>query len=457
MNKRWALLSLCLGLFLAQTDTTAVNLALPAIGAGLHGSLVHLQEVVDAYNVAFAALLLTGGTLGDRFGRRRLFRTGTAVFVAGSVLCALAPTMPLLVAARAVQGAGAALAIPQSLALLAVTFPGHRERHRAMGAWSTVTGVALASGPVLGGFLVEHAGWPAIFWLNLPIGLAALALSLAVPESADRHPRGLDLPGQLLAVVFLGVLTFAVVHTDLAAGVAGVLAAVAFLLVERRKQAMLPLHLLRRGPLPAASSVAFCMTFAMYGFLLLAGLYLQHDRGAGALLAGLELLPMPLLVVVGSPLTARLVTRFGPRPAMIGGMALIGLGLGAFALAGPGIPLPWLELVFAVLGAGLALNAGPVVGVAVAAVPPDRAGLAAGVVNLARLSGAAFGVAVLGAVLAAAGLRMALAAGALVGVAGAVLAWRGVQSPPRKAAEVATAGFDELAPNNSTENATSSR
>ncbi|GHF75953.1 EmrB/QacA subfamily drug resistance transporter [Amycolatopsis bartoniae] len=457
MRKQLTLLSLCLGLFLAQTDTTAVNLALPAIGARLHGSLGNLQEVVDAYNVAFAALLLTGGTLGDRFGRRRLFRTGTAIFVLGSVLCALAPTMTLLVAARAVQGAGAALAIPQSLALLAVAFPGRRERHRAMAAWSMVTGVALASGPVLGGFLVERTGWPAIFWLNLPIGLAALALSLAVPESADPRPRGLDVPGQLLAVVFLGSLTFAVVHTAVLAGAVAVAAGAAFLWAGRREGAMLPLGLLRRGQLPVAGTVALCMTFCMYGFLLLAGLYLQRDRGAGTLLAGLELLPLPLVVVLGSPLTARLVTRFGPRPAMTAGMAALATGLTAFAVAGPRAPLPLLEVVFAVLGAGLALNTGPVVGVAVSAVSADRAGLAAGVVNLARMSGAALGVAVLGVVMAGAGLRAALATGAAFALAGALVAWLGVQRRLRNAADAETAGFEELVPSTSSENATSSR
>ncbi|GAB2958647.1 MFS transporter [Amycolatopsis acidiphila] len=457
MSKRLTLLSLCLGLFLAQTDTTAVNLALPAIGESLHGSLADLQWVIDAYNVAFAALLLTGGTLGDRFGRRRLFRCGIAVFVAGSLACALAPGTGVLVAARAMQGAGGALAIPQSLALLAVVFPGRRERNRAMAAWSTVTGVALASGPVLGGFLVERAGWPAIFWLNVPVGLAALGLTFAVPESADGRPRGIDVPGQLLAVLFLGALTYAAVQTGVVPGVVAVLAGAAFVLVERRERAMLPLALLRRGQLRVAAVVALCMTFGMYGFLLLASLHLQQVRHADPLHAGLQLLPLPAMVVLGSPLTGRLVNRIGPRPAMAAGMTLMGGGLTAFALAGPTAPLPYLEVVFAVLGAGLALNTGPVVNVAVSAVSPDRAGLAAGVVNLARMFGAALGVAVLGVALAAAGLRAALAIGAAVELAGALVAWFGVQSRERKAAEVDTAGLDESAPSSSAENAKSSR
>ncbi|HVV10367.1 MFS transporter [Amycolatopsis sp.] len=425
MRKDLTLLSLCLGLFLAQTDTTAVNLALPAIGADLHGGLPDLQWVIDAYNVAFAALLLTGGTLGDRFGRRRLFRCGIAIFVAGSVLCALAPGTSMLIGARSVQGVGGALAIPQSLALMAVAFPERRERNRAMAAWSTVTGIALASGPVLGGFLVREAGWEWIFWLNVPIGLAALALTVAVPESADQRPRGIDLRGQLLGIVFLGTLTYAVVQTGLAPALIAVVAGVAFVLTERRDDAMLPLGLLRRGQLPVAAVVASCMTFGMYGFLLLASLELQQH--ADALRAGLELLPMPLMVVIGSPLTGRLVTCFGPRPAMTAGMALMGAGLAAYALGGADVPTPWLEVIFGVLGAGLSLNTGPVVNVAVSAVEPDRAGLAAGVANLARMFGSALGVAVLGVVLAHAGLGVALGIGAVVEFGGAVVAWAGVR------------------------------
>jgi MFS family permease len=382
--------------------------------------------------------------------------------VAGSVLCAVAPSAAILVSGRAVQGAGAALAIPQSLAILAVVFPERRERNRAMAAWSTVTGLALASGPILGGLLVEKAGWESIFWLNLPIGAAALALTVAVPESADRHPRGVDFPGQLLAIGFLAALTYTFVEaghgTWIVSAALSVVSCAAFLLTERREKAMVPLDLLRRGQLPVAAAVALCMTFGMYGMLLLASLNLQQQRGAGALLAGVELLPLPVMVLLGSPLTGRLVNRFGPRPAMTVGMALMGGGLVAFAAAGGDAPLPWLEATFAVLGAGLALNAGPVVGVAVSAVSADRAGLAAGVVNLARMLGAALGVAVCGAALAGFGLRAALAAGAVVELGGMLVAWLGVQpSRLRNAADTETAGLDESAPSSSTENATSSR
>ncbi|WP_210718067.1 MFS transporter [Amycolatopsis acididurans] len=447
MTRQLTLISLCLGLFLAQTDTTAVNLALPSMARELSTQ----QWVMDAYHLAFAALLLTGGTLGDRFGRRRLFRIGLALFVAGSVLCALSPA---LVAGRAVQGAGAGLAIPQSLAIMSVVFRPGRERDRAMAAWSAVTGIALASGPLLGGLLVQKLAWQDIFWLNVPLGLAALALTFAVPESSAGTARGLDPAGQLLGIAFLATLTYTVIEGGVLPGVLAAVSGAAFVLVERREQAMLPLHMVRRGQVPVAAVVALCMTFGMYGMLLLAGIELQH--GQGALRAGLELLPMPVAVVIGSPLTGRLVTRVGPRVPMTAGMALLAAGLGAFAVTG--LRQPWLEIVFAVLGAGLALTAGPVVGVAVSTVPADRAGLAGGIANLARMFGAALGVAVLGAVLARAGLRPALGTGAAVELAGALVAAKGVQPRrPRNAEAVDTAGLDEPEPSNSTENATSPR
>jgi DHA2 family methylenomycin A resistance protein-like MFS transporter len=447
-GKRLTLVAMCLGLFLAQTDTTAVNLALPALGRDLHGDLADLQWVVDAYNLSFAALLLTGGTAGDRWGRRRLFIVGIAGFVLGSLVCAVAGSLAVLIAGRVLQGVGAALAIPQSLAILAVAFPRPAERNRAMAAWSAVTGIALAAGPTLGGLLVERVGWQSIFWINLPIGVAALALAVAaVPESRDPQARPIDPAGQVLAAGFLATLTFTIVEISrdaatgavaLAAGACVVFLA-AFVVIERRSSSpMLPLGLLRRGPLPVAAAVAACMTFGMYGWLMLISLDQQQERGVGALLAGVLLLPLPIVITLGSPLTGRLVTRFGPRPAMTAGMAIMGVGLLVFAILGGDAPLPALEVIFAGLGLGLALNTGPVVGVAVAAVSADRTGLASGIANLARMFGATLGVALLGTVLSVAGhgashgpdflhgLSTALLVGAAVELIGAVVAYFGV-------------------------------
>jgi EmrB/QacA subfamily drug resistance transporter len=441
------LLAMCLGLFVAQLDTTAVNLALPAIGHGLRAGLSGQQWVIDAYNLTYAALLLTGGALGDRLGRRRLFLVGVTAFLVGSVGCAVAPGAGVLVAARAVQGCGAALAIPQSMAILSVVFPGRAARNRAMAAWSMVAAVALAAGPLLGGALVVSAGWRFIFWLNVPVAVAALVLARwAAPESSDPAPRSVDRPGQLLAVLALAALTYAVVQGGpagwtsgriiVAAGVA-VLAGAGFLVVEaRRRHPMLPLGLLRRGQLPVATVVAGCMTFGMYGMLLLASLDLQHRPGVTALGAGLRLLPLPVVYAALTPVVARLATRFGPRLPMTAGMALMGAGLLTYAALPPQAGAVPLGCAFAVAGAGLALNTGPVISVGVTAVSPDRAGLASGVVNLGRMLGATLGVAILGAILAAGstatgtttdaafagGLRLALLVGAAVELAGAVLA-----------------------------------
>ena len=446
------LIATCLALFLGQVDTTAVNLALPAIGHDLSGGISGLQWVVDAYNVTFAAFLLTGGTLGDRFGRRRLFRIGVAVFVLGSTVCALAPGLPVLLAGRVAQGVGSGMMLPQSLAILATAFPGQRERNRAMAAWSIVAGSGLAVGPTLGGLAVQTLGWQSIFWINVPIGIAALVLTLRhVPESRNPKARTLDPLGQVLAIASLGLLTFVAVQgrdlgwsspATLACLAGALLGPAAFIAVERRRRdPMIPLDLLRRGQLPVAVIVAACMTFGMYGLFMLASLMFQQERGASALGAGLAMLPLAVAATVLSPLTGRLVTRHGPRLPMTAGMSAMGAGVLIFAIAGADANLLVLELAFTIIGIGLALNTGPVVGVAVSAVAPELAGLASGIANLARMFGATLGVAVQGTVMAVAsagagsgphfvhGLRTAVAVGCAVEFVGAVVAFRFVADP----------------------------
>jgi DHA2 family methylenomycin A resistance protein-like MFS transporter len=446
------LLATCLALFLGQVDTTAVNLALPAIRHDLSGGLSGLQWVVDAYNVTFAALLLTGGTLGDRYGRRRLFRVGVAVFVLGSTVCALAPGLPVLLAGRVGQGLGSGMMLPQSLAILATAFPGRRERNRAMAAWSIVAGSGLAVGPTLGGLAVQTLGWQSIFWINVPIGVAALVLTLRhVPESRNPRARTLDPLGQVLAIASLGLLTFVAVQgrelgwtspTTLACIAGCVAGPLAFVAAEHRhREPMIPLRLLRRGQLPVAVAVAACMTFGMYGLFMLTSLMFQQERGASALGAGLAMLPLAVAATALSPLTGRLVTRHGPRLPMTAGMACMGSGVLIFAVAGADANLLVLELAFTIIGVGLALNTGPVVGVAVSAVQAEQAGLASGIANLARMFGATLGVAVQGTVFAVAsagaasgphfvhGLRTAVAVGCAVEFVGAVVAFRYVADP----------------------------
>lgn len=452
-----ALLAACLGLFLGQVDTTAVNLALPAISRQLASGIAGMQWVIDAYNVTFAALLLTGGTLGDRIGRRFLFRTGIVIFTVGSVMCALAPTLGIMLVGRVLQGAGSAAMVSQSLAILATAFPGRRERNRAMAAWSMVAGMGLAAGPTLGGIVVQAAGWHYIFWVNVPIGLAALGLALRyVPESRNPEARSLDLAGQLLAVVALGTLTFAVVEGRtqgwtsppiLGCAAAALACAGLFIRTELRQPSpMLPLSLMRRGQLPVASFIAMAMTFGMYGMFMLVSLDFQQQERASAIIAGLQMLPLPAVFVLLSPFVGKLVSRIGPRGPMTAGMALMATGLALYAaVVGTG-SLLLIETAQVIVGVGLALNTGPVVGVAVSAVPPGLAGLASGIANLARMFGAALGVAVQGTVLAIigqdatngpafiSGLRAALLVGCGVELAGALVALLKVRNPARNPA-----------------------
>lgn len=442
----------CLGLFLGQVDTTAINLALPAMSRDFAGGIAAMQWVVVAYNVAFAALLLTGGTLGDRFGRKRLFGFGVTAFVLGSVVCAVAPTLAVLLAGRVLQGVGSAMILPQSLAILAVTFPGRRERNRAMAAWSVVAGLGLAAGPTLGGLLVSKLDWSYIFWANVPLGALTLLLARRhVPESRNTHARRVDIAGQILGALTLALLTFVVVNGDrmgwLSPAALGCMAATvgcaaSFFAVERRHaEPMLPLGLMRRGQLPVATVIAMCMTFGMYGFLTVVSLAFQQQRGVSALVAGLQLLPLPLAFTALSPLVGRLVTRFGPRLPMTAGMLLMGLGLLLYAAVGADASIWAIEASLVVIGIGLALNTGPVVGVAVSAVSPERAGLASGIANLARMFGAALGVAVQATVLAivsreamhgaefVSGVRAAALVGAAVELLGAVLAATMIVNP----------------------------
>jgi MFS transporter, DHA2 family, methylenomycin A resistance protein len=449
-----ALVAACLGLFLGQVDTTAVNLALPSIGHQLAHGIAGMQWVIDTYNVAFASLLLTGGTLGDRFGRRLLFRIGIATFITGSLFCALAPSLGIMLVGRLFQGAGSAAMVSQSLAILATAFPERHERNRAMAAWSMVAGLGLATGPTLGGVVVQAAGWQCIFWLNVPIGLAALALAFRyVPESRNTEARSLDPAGQVLAIVGLGTLTFVVVEGPtygwtsvpiLACAAAAVVCASLFIRTElTRASPMLPLSLMRRGQLPVASIIAMCMTFGMYGMLMLISLDFQQQQGTSVIIAGLEMLPLPAVFVVLSPFVGKLVTRIGPRGPMTAGMALMGLGLGLYAAVISTGSLGLIEVALVIVGAGLALNTGPVVGVAVSAVAPNLAGLASGIANLARMFGASLGVAVQGSVLAiiagrvsrgpafVGGLRVALIIGCGIELLGACIAVLKVRNPAR--------------------------
>ncbi len=450
-SQRTTLLATCLGLFMAQLDTTVVNLALPAVGKDLGGEIGDLQWIVDAYNLTFASLLLTGGVLGDRFGRKPVFVVGLALFTAASLFCALASTLAMLTAGRALQGVGAAVELPGTLAILAAAFPDPHERARAIASWAGVLGLALALGPTAGAFMVDQLGWAAIFLLNVPIGLVTLVLAArALPSTGPNPKAGFDAAGQVAFALCLAALTAAAIESHAVGwrspAVLGALglsagALVAFVAAEHRAtRPIVPLLLFRDRGFATAIAVAGLMTFGMYGLLFIVSLYLQGVRGGSAFTAGLELLPMSLVFVVVSHVTGRLQARVGARWLMGAGMACMGTGLLVLAGVTPATGYAILGLVFLLIGIGLGLNAGPVMSTAVSRAPTEKAGAASGVANAARMVGATLGVAILGALLPAgaasqgadagafiAGMRSALTVGGLAILSGAVLAVVGLR------------------------------
>lgn len=443
------LVAACLGLFVGLIDANAINLALPAIRDDLGGGISGAQWTVDAYNITFAAMLLTAGSLGDRFGRRTLLRIGLATFIAASLGCAAAPSLPLLLTARAAQGVGAALMLPQGLAITAAVFPNPVERGRATAAWAMAAAMSTAIGPFMGGVLTDTIGWRYIFWLNAPVGVVALLMICRyLPESRDPDAARIDVTGQTLAMLGLGSLTLVLVEgrttppavtAALAAVAVGFIAA--FLWNQHRgTRPMLPLNLLRSRTLVASLVATFAMTFGIYGLLLVNSFAFQQERGVSALATALWFLPMPVTYLVLIPLVNALAHRTGPRLPMTGGLLMMAAGMAVYAAAGPQATLWLLAAAFVLTGAGLALTTGPAVGLAMAAVPLQRAGMASGVVNLARLVGITVGVAVLGSALAAiggaVGARVSVLIGGAVQLAGAVVALRWTRTSAEAKKEV---------------------
>ena len=431
------LLTLCLAVLLVQVDTSLVNLAVHNIGVALSAPINMLQWTVDGYNLTYALLLLSGGTLADILGRRRIFRLGVWGFTLGSVVSGLAPDVAVLILGRVVSGIGAAFLLPSTLSLIRVIWADPRQRAHAIGIWAGANGVAFVIGPTLGGFLISIAGWRSIFLLIIPLGLLLGWLARILPESADREGRKLDLPGQLLAALGIASLAMAVVeHGELAGWCAGlsVLSLTGFLMAERRAgdAAMMPLTLLRNRILTGAMGVAAAMTFGMYGLVFLLPLAWMQAGTLSAVRVGIALLPMSLAFAILSHKSGAWSHRHGVRALMTGGLGLIGAGIGTLSCTHAGSPIWLSEIGLLLTGIGMALNTGPVLSVAVTAVAPTRAGTASALVNMARMMGATFGVAVLGAAYDAAGMgshgfTLAMRIGAAVAFAGAVLAMRVVR------------------------------
>jgi EmrB/QacA subfamily drug resistance transporter len=403
----------CISLFLTGLDSTIVIVGLPEIGRSLHAGVSGLQWSVAAYTVTLASLLMSSGAAADRVGRRTIFQAGLSLFVLSSWLCSVAPTLGSLIAFRALQGAGGSMLNPAALGIITSTFTRPAERARAIGAWDGVFGLSMTLGPVLGGILVGFAGWRAVFWANIPVGLTALALTaLLVPESRASRPRRPDPAGQVLVTVMVAALAAAIIEapgrgwlspvtTGLFTLAAAALAPLLYL-EPRRAEPLIQFGYFRSAPFAGANLTAVCAVAAMAGFLFLSTLYLQDVRGMSALRAGLTILPMPAEMALCAPLAGRIIARRGSRiPAAAAGIALAASSAVLTRLTPSSSP-EFLALTYSLFGAGAGLISPVITYGVMSGVPDGQAGLASGINSSSRQLGQCLGVAVTGTLLAGA-------------------------------------------------------
>jgi len=412
-RRRIGILLICsLSLFIVGLDITVVNVALPSIGRELGAGISGLQWTVDAYTVVLASLLMFSGSMGDRLGRKGVFIAGLGVFSAASVLCSLAPTVELLVAARVLQAVGASMLNPVAMSIVTNTFTDPRERAQAVGVWGAVFGVSMALGPIVGGTVVSAIGWRAIFWVNLPIGLAAIALTLRfIPQSRAPRARRFDPVGQILVIVLLATLTAGIIEEMVSLFAVAAAALIGLLAYEpRREEPLIDLRFFRSIPFASAIVISVAAFAAFGGFLFLNTLYLQEARGLSPVQAGLATVPLALMTVFASPLSGRIVGRRGPRlPLVIAGVGLIVATLMLAELEAT-TPLAWLLAAYVVFGLGFGFVNAPITNAAVSGMPRAQAGVAAALATTSRQVGQALGVAVVGAIVsshAATGLASA--------------------------------------------------
>jgi EmrB/QacA subfamily drug resistance transporter len=414
-NRRWwTLAAMCFALFMIMLDNTVVNVALPSIQKDLGASISGLEWTVNAYTLSFAVLLVTGGRLGDLFGRRRMFLFGVVVFGASSGLIALAQSEAWLVGFRAVQGIGAAFMMPATLSIISNAFPPH-ERGKAIGTWAGVSAMALAIGPVVGGFLVENVSWQSIFLLNLPVAAVAVVVTLfATRESRDETAsQSIDYPGVAAITFGLAAMVLALVEGNewgwgsarivalLAVAVVGL---VSFALVETRTaNPMVDFRFFKSRSFLGANLVAFIVSFAMLATFFFLALYLQNVRGYSPLQAGVRFLPMTVVIIIGGPIAGRLSDKIGPRPLMAGGLVLNAISL--FWQGHLAVDTPYTNLLgaFVLMGLGMGLIMSPMSTAAMNAVDQTKAGVASGVLSMSRMVGGTFGVAVMGALISGLG------------------------------------------------------
>jgi EmrB/QacA subfamily drug resistance transporter len=407
-RKWWTLAAMCFALFMIMLDNTVVNVALPSIQRDLHASISSLEWTVNAYTLTFAVLLVTGGRMGDIFGRRTMFLAGVVVFALSSAFIGLAPSQEILVAGRAVQGIGAAFMMPGTLSIISNTFP-PAERGRAIGMWAGVSGLALAIGPVVGGALTEYVSWRAIFFLNLPVAAGAVAVTLfAARNSRDETvDRSVDYPGIAALSVGLTSLILALIEGNswgwgsariVTLIVLTVVGTAAFVLIEtHRRVPMVDFSFFKSRTFAGANLVAIVISFAMLAQFFFMALYMQNILGYSALQAGVRFLPSTLMIIIIAPIAGRLSDKIGPKPLIMAGLSLLAASLFLQSQisvhSGYGTLLP----AFVLLGIGIALTMSPMSTAAMNAVDVTKAGVASGVLSMGRMVGGSLGVAVTGA------------------------------------------------------------
>ncbi len=466
-TRKWfTLAAVSFGLFMIMLDNTVVNVALPSIQRDLDADLSELQWIVTGYALTFAALMLVGGKLADAYGRRLIFVLGIAVFTFASLLCGLADSSEMLIAARVLQGVGAALMNPATLSIIAATFP-PRERGTAIGIWAGVSALALAIGPLVGGLITEHLDWSWIFFVNVPIGILGIAASFVfIDESRDETHERLDLPGLATSGVGLFALTYGLIEANTygwsSARIVGsfVLAGVsllAFVALERRQRApMLPLELFRSGTYTGANLVVLLVALAMFGVFFFVSLYMQNILGYSAVQAGAAFLPMTILIILVAPVAGKTSDRIGSRGLMTAGMVLIAVQLILFSRLTEDASFWNLFPALMIGGIGMSLTMTPSAAAATRSVPVDKAGVGSAVLNSARQVGGTMGIALMGAIMAAEaggertsdafmrGFENALLVAAGIAVVGAIVAFtlvrphEGAGRPERAAAEPAS-------------------
>jgi EmrB/QacA subfamily drug resistance transporter len=399
----------CMSLLMVSMDATIVNVALPTLRRDFRAETSGLQWVIDAYTMVVASLLMLSGSLADRFGRRRTFQTGMVVFTLASVLCSAAPTLPTLIAFRMLQAIGASMLNPVAMSIITNTFLDPKARARAIGVWGAVVGVSMALGPLVGGGLTQTVGWRSIFFINLPIGLAAIALAQRfVPESKAPRARSIDPIGQLLVFTSLASLTYSVIEGPRHGWTSPLIVALLFVTVgsivgllvyePTRAEPMIDFRFFRSLPFASATIIAVGVFGAFSGFLFLNALYLQEVRGLRAFRTGLCTLPLALATIVCSPLSGRLVARFGTRPSLVASGTGIAVSAWLLTHLKSDTPLWELLIAYVIFGIGFGLVNAPITNTAVNGMPRTQAGLAAAIASTSRQVGASLGVAIGGTI-----------------------------------------------------------